>query len=308
MKQVTLYSIVIPVYGRGEHLSALIARIDTVMDEMNASWEVILVEDCSPWPEAWSVSSALAEEIPQVTAYRLMQNTNKIGALLCGMAQAIGKYILLMDDDGQHAPEDIPLLAAQRDHDLVIADLQGKQQTFSRRLLGGLKRKLDTYIIGKPKGLAFSPFMLIKHTVVDALLQVQMTKPYLPALLFGITKDAVNVAVRQQPRTAGESGFTLWRMLVLVSTLLIGVSGLLLRIVSIVGVVSFLTSIVLAAYWIWKKLSIGINVPGWTSLMVVLLLIGGLVLFALGIIGEYLLRILRTQEKRPPYIIAATIT
>lgn len=308
MRNDSLYSIVMPVYGRGEHLSALITRIDTVMKEMDVSWEVLLVDDCSPWPEAWSVSSALAEKIPQVKAYRLMQNTNKIGALMCGMAQAAGHYVLLMDDDGQHAPEDIPLLVAQQAHDLVIADLQGKQQTSMRRLLAALKGSLDSKLVGKPKGLQFSPFMMLKRSVVDALLQIHMAKPYLPALLFSVTKDAVNVPIKQRPRIVGESGFTFWRMLILVSTLLIGVSGFLLRIVSIVGVVSFLTSMVLAAYWIWKKLSIGINVPGWTSLMVVLLLIGGLILFALGIIGEYLLRIIQSQERRQPYIIAAAIS
>lgn len=302
MKEIT-YSIVVPVYGKASQVAALVEQCRQVMSPLG-SFEILLVDDASPHTSTWPALVEVAKSLDEVSAYRLMRNTNKTGAILCGIAQAKGDFIILMDDDLQHDPHDIPALLAALEHHIVIAHLHYKQQSLVRQWMSMCKGKLDEWLVGKPRGIHFSPFMLLHRSVAVGMLAVKTTYPYLPALLFGASHDVVNVPVRHRPRADGQSGFTLWRMLRLVSNLVLNNSSILLRGMSFIGLTAFLISMVLATYYIWKKVWVGIPIAGWTSLMVVVLLLGGLILLSFGIVGEYLIRMIRLQEGRPPYLIA----
>ena len=296
-----VYSIVIPVYGAGEALPKLLAGIDEAL--AGFTHEVILVDDATPEAPGWPLLKRLANEHGHVKAVRLMRNTGKTGALLCGFTMASGTYVITMDDDGQHSPSDFQSLIREQHHVIVVADLQQKQEGWWRRQMGALKSWLDVRLAGKPAHLRFSPFLMVHRSVVEAMLQVRTAHPYLPALLFGASRDAVNVPVLQHRRSHGSGNFTLWKMLRLMSNLIINNSPLLLRMVSLTGVSAFLISLILAVYFMYKKWWIGIDVAGWTSLMVVTLMLGGLILLSIGIIGEYLIRIIRNQEARGAFII-----
>lgn len=300
MKSV-VYSIVIPVYGAGEALPELLAGIDEAL--AGFTHEVILVDDATPGAPGWPLLKRLASERDNVTSVRLMRNTGKTGALLCGFSIASGAYIITMDDDGQHSPADIHRLIGEQHHAIVVADLQQKQEGWWRRQMGALKSWLDIQLAGKPSHLRFSPFLMVHRPVIDAVLQVRTAHPYLPALLFGATRDAVNVAIPQHRRAYGSGNFTLRKMLRLMSNLIINNSPVLLRMVSVTGVLAFMMSLLLAGYFLYKKWWIGIAVAGWTSLMVVTLMMGGLILLSIGVIGEYLIRIIRNQETRGAFLI-----
>src|ERR1051326_4994271 len=131
----------------------------------------------------------------------------------------------------------------------------------------------------------------------------RLARRALPALMFHVSKDVVGVPVRHAPRAGGRSGYTPRKLLRLFSNLVINNSSLLLRGVAAAGVLFAFSSFVLAAIVIYRKLADKVAVQGWTSLMAAVLLTGGLLLVSVGIMGEYLIRIIQSAEARPPYFV-----
>ena len=298
----TEYAVIIPVYKSNDSLALLSESISDVLGaNVQSRFEIIFVDDASPTEESWLEISRLAKDYHFVRGYRLMKNTGKTGALLCGIAHARGDYIILMDDDLQHRAEDIPRLIEKKEHDIVIAAFQQYQNGRINRWMSSLKGRLDECFSGKPSDIHFGPFMMIRKRVGNEMIKTHTAFPYLPALLFSATRDVVNVPVKHANRKLGRSGFTWGKKLRLISNLLINNTSILLRVTSIIGIIFSLFSALLAIYFVWKKLFLGVSVQGWTSLVVLLLLIGGIGLFSLGIIGEYLLRIIKTLEDPEPY-------
>ncbi len=299
-----LYSVIIPVYNSSKSLPELVSRIESQLrKKKRAAFEILMVDDASPDASSWETIKMLAARYPFLKGYRLLRNEGKNGALICGMDHAKGEYLILMDDDLQHRPEDFPALIAEGEHDLVIARYPENRNGMLKDCLSRMKGKLDECFAGKPKGLRFGPFMMIKKEIAGKLCRMQSPFPYLPAMLFSLTRDAVNVEVKHERRRHGKSQFTLWKMLRLMSNLLINHTSVILRTVSVAGIGFSIFSFLLALYFLYKKLFVGIHVAGWATLIILLLLIGGIILFSLGIIGEYLLRIIKTLEHRSVYVI-----
>ena len=297
------YSVVIPVYNSLETLGELVSRLEQVFSEIGATHEVVFIDDASPNPETWPVLHALASEHAPVHATQLMRNFGKAGAVLCGLRQAKGQWIITIDDDLQHAPEDIPLLLEKKDHDVVIgAFANPKNHSASQKLSSQLKSYFDAKILGAPPGVRMSPFKLYRAKVVEHMVSVNTTHPFIPALMFQATKDVVQVEVTHHPREYGKSAFNLRRRVRQFSNLIFGNSSLVLRFLATLGMtiscLSFLYGGWLVLSYFWKDQT----VPGWTSLMVVTLMLGGLIMFSLGIIGEYLIRIIERVEERPAYL------
>lgn len=298
------YSVIIPVYNSSRSLPELAARIDAQLGGKESSgFEIIMVDDASPDESSWETIKTLAARYPFLKGYRLLRNEGKNGALICGMDHAKGDYLILMDDDLQHRPEDFPVLIKEGEHDLVIARFPENRNGRVKDWLSRMKGKLDERFAGKPEGLRFGPFMMMKKEIANELCKLRTPFPYLPAMLFSLTRDAVNVSVPHDKRRHGRSQFTLYKMLKLMSNLLINNTSVMLRTVSVAGIAFSILSFLLALYFLYKKIFVGIHVAGWATLVILVLLIGGITLFSLGIIGEYLLRIIKALEHRSAYVI-----
>lgn len=298
-----LYSVVVPVYNSVQSLEKLCDRVEAVFSELGHSFEIVFVDDCSPNKATWPKLEELCGR-QYVRAIRFSRNFGQQPATICGLEKARGQWIITMDDDGQHAPEDFPLLIAQGDHDVVIGELQEKKHTFSKRVFSLIKGRFDRIILDKPKDLKLSAFRLIRRETVDGMLLLKGTPyPFIPAMMFYVTKDVVGVPVRHLERTEGTTGYTFRRMIKLFQNLLINNSSLLLRYIGNMGISIAILSFLLGSYFVYKKLFFNIETIGWTSVIVSLLFIGGLLLFSLGVLGEYLIRIINTVERRPIYLI-----
>lgn len=295
-------SIVVPVYNSPD-LVALVDRIDAAFRGRAESYEVILVDDASPDARIWPRLETLARERAHVAAIQLSRNFGQQAATLCGLREARGAVAITMDDDLQHDPADIPLLLAARGHDIVIGVLAGRKHHFLRRAASRVKNVFDRIVIGTPKGLQLSSFRLLSRTVIDGVLSMRTARPFLPALLFHVSKDATAVPVTHSRRAAGRSGYTFSRLLALFSNLVISNSSILLRAGAYAGFTFAFVSFVLAAIVVYRKLVHGLAVQGWASLFAAVMLVGGLMLIQLGIIGEYLIRIIETGEAKPAYIV-----
>ncbi|MBM3618971.1 MAG: glycosyltransferase family 2 protein [Alphaproteobacteria bacterium] len=298
------YSVVIPVYNSTRTLPELVERLTNVFNAAGLSHETIFVNDGSPNPETWPILKTLAAAYPQVRAFCLARNFGKAGAVLCGMQHARGNWIITIDDDLQHAPEDIPLLLAQQQHDVVMGSFTNrKKHTLLQRFGSRVKAYFDSRILGIPAGLKNSPFKVFRADVVRNMLAIHTSRPFIPSLMLYVTRDIVQVGVTHHAREHGKSAFTLRRRIRQFSNLIFGNSSIVLQAVAFLGISIAMLSLTYGGWLIIKHFLHGAGVPGWTSLMVVMLTLGGLTLFSIGVIGEYLIRIIEGIERRPAYFV-----
>ncbi len=300
------YSVVIPCYECKKTIGELVGRLADVFASLQRSYEIIAVDDGSPDPETWPAILDAAKGRP-MRAFRLTRNFGRTAAVLCGMEEARGEWVITMDDDLQHQPEDIPRLTAVTDHDAVVADFpfNERHHTFGQRLTSRIKGWFDYKALGKPRHIRMSAFIMIRADVVRMMLRSRTPHPFIPALLFHVTRDVVAVPARHAPRKSGRSQFDFRKRLGQFSNLLINNSSMLLRSVAFLGIGSAVLSLALAAYLVAMRLIRANYVPGWTSLSVIELFMGGMILMTLGIIGEYLVRIIQLAERRPAFFVRA---
>jgi len=297
-----LISVVIPVYNSAV-LADLAARIDRVFAARTEEHEIIFVDDASPNPEVWRTLERLPERHPSVRAIQLTRNFGQHAATLCGLREARGEFVITMDDDLEHSPEDIPKFLELRDRDVVIAQFRQKQHGWTTRLTSRVKGLFDQVILGKPKDVQLTSYRMLGRVVVDGMLAFTTAHPFIPALLLHVTRQLTGLPLDHQRRERGRSNYTFRKRVRLFTDLLIHNSSMVLRLVGQVGVLLALVAFVMAGYIIYRKLAHQIGVMGWASLITAQLLIGGLLLFAVGIVGEYLVRIIESSEARPTYFV-----
>ena len=296
-----IYSIVIPAYNSDETLVELVERFEMLFEQhVKESFEIILVDDGSTNPKTWGTLESLAEK-SNICAIGLMKNYGKPSAIVCGLSHARGQWVLTIDDDLQQKPEDLLKLIEFRKHDVVVGEFSEKQHSFGVRLSSKIKSRFDSLILRLP--CPMSPLKLIKAEVIRGMLDISTPRPFIPALLSGVTQDFVSVPISHYPSQIGKSRYTYWRRLKQFSNLLVGNSSLMLRAIGAIGTLASFTGFIFALYTFMRVLMGQEIVPGWASLVVINLTFGGLILIGLGINGEYLLRILENSSKKPAYVI-----
>lgn len=302
------YSVVIPVYNTTSVLHTLVKNIKDVFKTEGNAFEILLVNDHSPNPESWIVIQDICKEHKFVRGVQLSRNFGQQSATVCGLSLSKGEYVITMDDDGQHDPKYIKdLLNTARDHAIVIAHLQGKKHSMSKRIVSRIKAYFDRVILGKPKGIQLSAFRVLRRNVVDGMLAIKTPTPFIPALMFYVSKDVKGVSIPHAERVEGKTGYTFFKLLKLFSFLLINNSSLLLRYIGNIGLTVSGVSILVILYLLFQRFVNDTALQGWTSTIVLILFFGGLQLFTLGIIGEYLIRIIRNVEEKPAFHIKEVI-
>lgn len=300
-------SIVVPVFNSVNSLPDILSRFRAAIADTNiASWEILFIDDGSPNPESWRTISELAERNPEVRAFRLSRNFGKAGAVLCGFSNVRGRYVLTIDDDLEQQPEDLFKLWKCRDHDVVVGTFKERTHGSFVRLSSKLKAWFDKILIGKPKEIRLTPYKLYKRYVVDTMVSMTTPFPFISGLMMYVTRDIVNVEVTHSSRQEGSAGFTFRKRFRQFTSLLINNSSFLLQVIASLGILLSAISMVYGGVIIYRALQYGVTISGWPSLMVALLFIGGAMLFSLGVIGEYLIRIIKGVEKRPSFIIRDT--
>ena len=289
-------SVVVPVFRSGPTLDALHGRLAPVLDGVTSDWELILVDDASN-DGTFERMLQLRMRDPRVKVVRFARNMGQHHATLCGIKRARGAVVVTLDDDLQNPPEEIPAFLAKLDegYDLVIGRiLSQKKHSPWRNVSSALMQKLAARIVGKPHDLALSSYRAMSRRGASALGTYRGVQTYLPALFFGvIPRDRIaNVDVAHDERRTGTSTYTLRKLLKLSSYLLINHSSIPLRLTSALGFLTSLASVFFASILVVDALLHGTAVEGWTSLAVLITLVGGCILMCLGIVGEYIGRLL----------------
>ena len=295
--QNTSLSVVVPVFKSGKLLDYLYERCARQLDELTNDWELILVDDASP-DDSWVVACSLRDRDQRVKIVRLAHNHGQQHATLCGLGYAMKDCVITIDDDLQCFPEDIPLFIEQfsSGKEVVIGRIarQGKQHSWWRNLGSRINQQLAGQIIGKPKDLSLSSYRAMTRRVAERLVAYKGAHPHIAALLFKSVPVASigNVDIRHAPRGDGAATSYSWRKLIkTLSYLLINHSYLPLRFMIGWGVLISLGSLGYAFWVMAQTLIFAHTASGWASLAVLISFLSGNILLALGVVGEYLGRL-----------------
>jgi dolichol-phosphate mannosyltransferase/undecaprenyl-phosphate 4-deoxy-4-formamido-L-arabinose transferase len=268
----------------------------------------VFVDDASSNPDTWPSLKELAQKFSNITVIRLMRNFGRGPAVLCAMKYAKGDFLISMDDDLQHRPEDIPLLLEHNNHDIVIGKFAKKNHSMMKRITSNVKSWVDYIALKKPKGIRLGSFLLMNRQVAEAMLSVRTANPFFAALLFYASRDIVMVPVHHDSRAFGKSELGTVKRIRQFSNLLINNSTLIPRFLILLGLTIFSASVLASIYLVYLYLAGNLTVAGWGSLMVVTLMLGSTILLGIGILGEYLGRIFASTELRPPYLVRELVT
>jgi glycosyltransferase involved in cell wall biosynthesis len=303
----TEYSIVIPVYNSEKTLQELSSRIQSEFKELNKSFELIFVDDCSQ-DNSWSVLQQLHKSHQNIKIIRLLKNFGQHNATLCGFSQVSGKFVITMDDDLQHPPEEIPKLIDEinKGYYVVFAKYRIKYHNKIENYFSRKYQWFIHYILGIPESIIVTGFAIFASDVIQNMISIKSSYVFLPALVqrsVQVNKIA-NVEVNHQPRKVGKSNYNFRKYLSLALNLIINYSVLPLLFVGVFGVIISAMSFCYGLYIIGGYLINSANgIMGWNSLMVALTFLGGMILFSIAIIGEYLRRILTEVSYGQQYVI-----
>lgn len=302
-----MYSIVVPVYNSEKSLTELYERIKNVFEQdLKEDFELILVDDSSK-DKSYEIMLELHEKDHRVKIIQHARNYGQHAALLCGFGHASGEYVITMDDDLQHRPEELPkMITYMQEHpqvDVVIGRYGSKKHGFIRNTGTYFMNKVTSHIFHKKAELQLTSFRLMKRFIVEAMLDIHVNFPRVGHLLLLVSNRIENVNVEHDERKFGKSGYSFRQLVKDFINNIVTNSALPLTIVRNIGIGSFLLSIILGVVYLIKYLVFGVSVQGWTTLILISLLYFGLILLALGIVGEYLMRILDEAKKIPNFVI-----
>lgn len=300
-----LLSFVIPCYGSEKTIEAVYNEIASKVAEKNEyDYEIIAVNDCSP-DGVLSVLYHLNEKDPKFKVVNLSRNMNRPGAVMAGLNCASGDISIVMDDDGQCPMERLwdLLEPLENGFDVSMAKYPRRKQSLFKDFGTWVNKKMTEIILQRPPDLEFTNFMAIKKYIVKELIQYHNPYPYMTGLILRTTKYITNVTMEERNRLSGGTTFTFRKMLSLWINGLTAFSVLPLRIATLLGFIVSSIGFLFGIVFLIRKLVRPDIAAGYSSTIVSIFILNGLVLLILGMIGEYIGRIYICLNKSPQYVI-----
>lgn len=299
-------SIVIPVYNSFECVKELSSQIQDALK--NIEYEQIMVNDCSK-DSSWEEIKKVCAENQNVIGINLRKNAGQDSAILTGLNYASGNYVVIMDDDLQHSPYDILKLYEEikKGFDVCYANFAHKKQKLWKNLGSYFNGKISQISIGKPKDIYLSPFKIICKDVVKEIIKFENLFPYIDGLIFQVTGNITQIDIEHHSREKGKSNYNLIKSIKVFLRMLFGFSTMPLNISTYSGFTCAFLGFVLGIIYLVQYFQGKADVKGWTTLVILLLFLGGLILVSLGIIGKYLGQIYLTVNRQPKFIIKEII-
>lgn len=299
-------SIVVPVYRSEAILPHLVEKIASTLSAVQPSlrFELILVNDASP-DGSWEVIERLAASHIFVKGICLMKNVGQHNAIMAGLSMATGEVIVMMDDDLQHPPDAIAAMisAIQGGYDVCYTKYANRQHALWKKAGSWFNDRVATWLLQKPKGLYLSSFKALHRRVAKEIVKYDGPYAYIDGLVLDITRKITAITIQHQARYEGKSNYNMRRLFSLWLKMVTSFSILPLRIASAVGAMTSVVSIFLIGVVILQKLLHPEIAAGWASLAALILFMGGIQLFALGIMGEYVGRTYLKINHKPQYVI-----
>jgi dolichol-phosphate mannosyltransferase len=296
-------SVIIPVYGCRPCLTALNERLFAALSDIGASYEIVYVDDRSP-DGAWETLVELASSDPHVRAIRLSRNFGQHAAITAGLAHSSGRWSVVMDCDLQDPPESIGRLyaKAQEGYDIVLARRLERRHSAFRRLAARAYVAALNVFTGTKLGGEYGALSIISRKVVDAFLELKDADRHYLSILNWLGFETASIDVEHGERYAGRSSYTFPKLMQHAFNGLVFQTTKLLRWIVYAGFLVALLGLLLAAFFMYSW-AVKDPYPGWTSLAVLLLVLGGFILLSLGVTGLYVGKIFGQVKERPLYVV-----
>ncbi|MFI5915562.1 glycosyltransferase family 2 protein [Dactylosporangium sp. NPDC051541] len=302
----TTLSVVVPMYNEEAVLPIMAERLRKVLDGLDVSYEVVAVDDGSTDATA-AVLVGLRRYWPQLRIIRLRRNGGHQAALTAGLHRSTGAFVVSIDADLQDPPElikDMLDLARSQNLDIVYGVRDDRStDTVFKRWTAGVYYRMMRRIAGNRVPHNAGDFRLLSRVTVDALRALPEQQPVYRLLVPWLGFPSGTVTYSRERRAAGETKYPLTKMVRLAADSVTSFSAAPLRIATWLGLAGFAICMALVV-WVLVAYFLGVTVPGWASLSVVLLFLGAVQLLCLGLLGEYVGRIFAASQGRPTFFIA----
>lgn len=304
-----LISFIIPCYASEGSVALVMEEIRQVVGQRpDYDYEIVAVNDCSP-DNVMSVLRQEAAKDPKVKAVDLARNGGRHNALICGCHYASGDYVVFIDDDQQCPTDQLWNLMApltEGNYDVSIAKYPKKTQSGLKNFGSQVNDAVANWLLGKSKDLKFSNFSVMKKFVKEEVIRYTNPYPYLSGLMLRATSRVTNVVMEERERTIGVGHYNFRKSFALWMNSFTTFSVKPLQLSTKCGVVCAVLGLLMACYTVIHKLMYPNVAAGYSSLMAVMLFLGGMILFVLGLIGEYVGRIYISLNNSPQYVIRET--
>ncbi|MES2206967.1 MAG: glycosyltransferase family 2 protein [Pseudomonadota bacterium] len=309
IKNLLFISIVAPAYACSECIPELYRRVVTTMESNHLPFELIIVNDNSPQCD-WEVIVNLSLSDKRLKAINFSRNFGQHAAICAGIDYAVGDWVVVMDCDLEDQPEEIPRLlnkALTENFDIVFACRDQRSNSFVKNTCSRLFRYLLGMITQLKIDSGFGNFSIASKQVMDVYRALPEKNRSHGLILLWCGFEVGYIHTVQSPRFAGQSSYTFGKSFKLAFESIISHSNYPLQISIKLGLWIAIIALLISVYFIFKKLFLGVPVSGWSSLIVSIYLMGGLIIASIGILGLYLGEIFNEIKKRPLYIIREKI-
>lgn len=302
-------SVVIPVFNESENLPDLYARLTSVLATTGLRHEIVFVDDGSRDGSLGQLQRFAAAD-PRVLVVELARNFGHQVAISAGLDHARGQGVIVMDADLQDPPEVLPQFIAKwrAGHDVVYAIREQRKEGVIKRAAYAAFYRLLQRVANIEIPLDAGDFCIMDRRVVDLLVGMPERNRFVRGIRSWVGLDQVGLAYERQARHAGRPKFTLTRLIYLALDGLVSFSYVPLRVITMLGLAVSFVSIVLALFYAIKKLSVGLNPPGFATLIVAIFFLAGMQLITIGVIGEYVGRIFEEVKRRPLYVVRTVVS
>lgn len=300
-----MISVAIPCYCSAKTIAEVVNDLEEEFQKHNSEYQIVLVNDGSP-DNTFEVIKELSMRNSKITAINLSKNYGQHAARMAAIPFLEGEYIVYMDDDGQHPVSGIfPMIEKleEGNYDVVYALFKQKKHSLFKRITSKVNTATLNLLTGKPKDIKNSSFSVMKKYVLKEMEKYKSPFPSWTGFIMQITRNISNVELEHYERISGKSNYTLKKMFKLYINSLTGFSIVPLRISSIIGVIVAIIGFLIGIYSIFHKIFNPLVPMGYTSMISVMLFIGGMIMMMLGMLGEYVGRIYMINNNLPQYTI-----
>jgi len=289
-------------------LELLVNRLNKVLSKLvGQDFEIILINDGSS-DNSWQIIQSICEENDKVIAGNLNRNYGQHNALMCGFELSTGNFIITIDDDLQNPPEEITKLyhRIQDGFDIVYGTIKEKKHSRFRNI--GSECVQFIYRKAFNIDIKVTSFRILRRRIVEHVKSYNKSFTFIDGLIAWYTSNIGDVAVEHNNRKQGKSGYSLMKLVVLSLNLLTNFSIYPVQVASLSGFIFSFLGFLFGAFFILKKLFLGIPVSGYSSLIVAVTIFSGVQLVSLGMLGEYIGRIHLNVSQKPQYSLKEVIS
>ena len=301
-------SVIIPVYNEAANVLVLYQRLQQAIQPLGIAYELIFVNDGST-DQSLAIIKELAQQDAQVRYLDFSRNFGQQIAISAGLDKVKGKAVVILDGDLQDPPELIPVLYAQwqKGHEVVYARRKTRAgESLAKRTTARFFYRLLTRITRTPMPVDAGDFRIISRKVVNTLKQMPEQQKFIRGQIAWIGFPQTFLEYDRPERYQGQSGYSYTKMMRLALDGITSYSNLPLKMATVSGFVVSGIAFLVMLYTLYSRFISRDYVPGWSSLMVSILFLGGVQLIAIGIIGEYISRLSENVRNRPLYIVKET--